>query len=425
MHQELASHREEVERRLAESITRSEDFTFQRIEKLFSPQIAELRLRLDETFPRIQSRIEEVSEAATQDHASVVKRLDNSLDTLNVEITSIHSHLPVLRRHCEEHAKRLYDLEEMKPTLFQAMDQHRKETYDWKEHIEHELANECRRAEGAEAAFAHRTQERLDTLATITREVDERATKKTNDAMHTVGMAEKHVLARLDETRDFVLMEARRLAAEAATSLRPEIHEIVEMLQKGMDECRLCLETRSCGIEAMMRREMQDTLRNAFEDSNREMTARYTHVLQIMSEGFENARGELRDQVQSLTDTADRWREIQDRALDHTKAEADDARKIADKAKTLASTVDKWVALHGSKVDRTFAYLAVEPKPPWTPTTVGSFNGTMMSEKDNSYSGTFPWSQDASPSPNGSSKESRPITTPGRLESDTAPEVVF
>lgn len=417
---EMASHREELERTLSESIRRAEETTFHRVEQLFTPQVVDLRLRLDQTLPPLHSRIEEVSLCSKQDLDAVIKRLENALEGLNTEISGIHTTLPPLRRHCEDHARVLKRLEAAEPKLFEALQEMRKEMYDWREELRHDLSNERRRAEGAEADFAHKMQERLDAISIMTHEFDERATKQTKDAVHTAGIVEKHVLARLDDTREFVTVEARRVAAETETHMRPEIHEIVEQMQRGMDECRSCLEVRASGLEAQIRRELQIFLQNAFADSEESHKFRITELAQAMSKGFEEHRQDLRTQAQGLTDTAERWREVQGLALDHSAAEAAEARNLAEQAKSLASSAERWVALHAAKVDRTWGFVAsqTELKPwttpvasgllgtadgqkPWTPTTAGTLGTTLGSDSD-SLLQTFDFTGNTSCSAQGS-----------------------
>lgn len=335
--QQLVEHRLSLECKLDDAVRRSEESAFRRAEELLAPQTADLRRRLDAELPPLRPRLEEVLRTCQEENVALRTRFERDVEALSIEVAGIHASLPTMRGFLSEHAERLKVLEEVPVALRAELSELRAESRREISDVRRELENETRRAEGQEAANVRMMQERLDAGTALMRAVDERAREQSSTAMHNMGIIEKHLLFKVDDTRAFATNEAIKYAEDSNVRLRPELLEARDLMQQRLDECAERMSVRCHATEAQLRRELQAELGSMLEKCDRFADLKAAEVSMKLSEGLEDARRDLRSQAEKHHETSQRWRDEFQEAMTRLESVASAARLSCEQIQRHAS----------------------------------------------------------------------------------------
>lgn len=346
--QQLTDHLQSVERRLEEVARRSEESAFRRAEELFAPQTRDLRVYVEAEIPRLRQRIEEVFNLWQEESEGSRARYKEDFDALQVEVSDLFAEMPSIRSRLVAQTEAIKRLEESPAALRAELSELREESRREDIHLRKEVENETRRAEGHEAANMRTMQERIDSSKALMHAVDERVREQASVAMHNMGAMEKHLLFRVEETRELAAKEARKFIEEASSQERSNAnHELKSLLQEKLHECYQNIEVRAAAVESQLRVEIADSVGNLMVRCERTADLRMAEVSLSLSEGLEDARRDLRTQAERQHDMSEKWKEQLEEAMDRLNSVASAARTSCEQVHHHAS---KQLALASSQL---------------------------------------------------------------------------
>lgn len=310
---QLSEHKAGLQAQLLDSTRQSEESAFTRAEALTLQHAAALRGRVEEVNLVAIDRAEAAAVDSRRGDEAVRLELVDVSRSLRGEIFDVRAKLPGLHQEIRDIFAATQGLRDAHSELRQLLEGMREEFHqklDEKDGAVHnELLNVTRDIiKDVEDKF-RRLQARADHAeAALNLGVGE-ARREALVATDTAALVERHLVAKIEDSRVFATEEAGRCANETANIIREESQELAEKFRRRVLDYEVTVDRRVAAFDTVLRgildKSITECLDNANRHSENAVNALATHIDELV----QATRADLEAQGKTHTECAAKWRE--------------------------------------------------------------------------------------------------------------------